>query len=222
LNLQASEPCAEPGCYVTHIYHITHISNLPAILASSGLDAKSVTREQGTSYIDIAHQNIQDRRSHVRVPIAPFGTLHDYMPFYFAPRSPMLFAIHKGAVVGYRGSQDEVIYLVSSVREVNVSGIPYTYTDGHATMAYTNFYNQVSDLAKLNWNILRARYWHDRAPGDDRKRRRQAEFLVYRHFAWSLVERIAVHDEVTLARVSDMLANADHQPIISVRSDWYY
>lgn len=217
-----SEPCAEPGCYITHIYHITHLDNLASILASYGLDANTVMRERGSSYTDIAHQNIQDRRTRVQVPIAPFGTLHDYVPFYFAPRSPMLYAIHKGAVAGYKGGQDQVIYLVSTVHKIEDSGTPYVYTDGHATMAYTSFYREVSDLSTLSWDILRAKYWSDRAPGDDRRRRRQAEFLVYKHLAWPLIERIAVHSEEASKQVREMLTGVDYQPEIAVRADWYY
>ncbi|PZS05378.1 MAG: DUF4433 domain-containing protein [Candidatus Chloroheliales bacterium] len=218
----ADQPCAEPGCHVTHIYHITHIDNLPSILLTSGLDAKSVTGKGGTGYTDIAHQNIQDRRARVSVPKPPFGTLHDYVPFYFAPRAPMLYAIHKGAVVGYSGGQNEIVYLVSTVNAVATNGTPFVFTDGHAIMAYTNFYTDTSDLARLNWEILRARYWQDRAPGDDRKRRRQAEFLVYQHFAWELTERIAVPSREIGEKVEGILAAVSHRPAVTLRRDWYY
>ncbi|WP_353620333.1 DarT ssDNA thymidine ADP-ribosyltransferase family protein [Geobacillus sp. AYS3] len=33
-----------------------------------------------------AHTRIQDRRLTTLVPLPPYGTLHDYVPFYFAPR----------------------------------------------------------------------------------------------------------------------------------------
>lgn len=43
----------------------------------------------------IAHNTIQDRRAQTYVPCLPGGNPHDYVPFYFAPCSPMLYAAHK-------------------------------------------------------------------------------------------------------------------------------
>jgi ssDNA thymidine ADP-ribosyltransferase, DarT len=134
----------------------------------------------------------------------------------------MLYAIHKGAVSGYNGSQNDIIYLVTTVNGVAASGTPFVFTDGHAIMAYTSFFIDVSDLAKLDWAILRARYWRDRAPGDDRKRHRQAEFLVYQHFAWELTERIAVRSAKIGEKVGEMLTAVPHQPAITLQADWYY
>jgi len=50
----------------------------------------------------------------VQVPLAPYGCVADYVPFYFAPRSPMLYKLHKGGVPNYTGGQDPLVYLVSS------------------------------------------------------------------------------------------------------------
>ncbi len=96
----------------TSIYHITHIRNLQSILQSGGLIANSRLKQQQTNYQDIAHGHIQDRRALTRVPCSAGGCLHDYVPFYFAPRSPMLYAIHKGNVQGYSGEQNSIIHLV--------------------------------------------------------------------------------------------------------------
>ena len=72
----------------TPIYHITHIENLGSILRAGGLRAVGRLREQGAGYQSIAYPHIQDRRGGVRVPCGVGGSLHDYVPFYFAPRSP--------------------------------------------------------------------------------------------------------------------------------------
>ncbi len=67
-------------------------------------------------YTSIAHQNIQDRRAYTQVPCGPRGWLHDYVPFYFGVRSPMLFTISRGNVEGYDRDQEDVIYLVSTAQ----------------------------------------------------------------------------------------------------------
>src|SRR5205809_213927 len=107
---------------LTPIYHFTHITNLERIVRSNGLWACNLLRGAGIDYLDIAHQNLQAQRALVRVRCHPGGTLHDYVPFYFAPRSPMMFAISKGNVESYPEGQEPLVYLVSSVEAVVNSG----------------------------------------------------------------------------------------------------
>ena len=92
------------------------------MLREGGLwcDAERLARRLGS--VGIAHQHIKERRARKVVPVASGGTLADYVPFYFAPRSPMLFAIHKGAVEDYRESQREILHLVSSIDAVQPGG----------------------------------------------------------------------------------------------------
>jgi ssDNA thymidine ADP-ribosyltransferase, DarT len=97
------------------IYHITHIDNLESILSEGGLLAYNVMLETQTNYTNIAYENIQDRRATIRVPCGGCGVLHDYVPFYFAPRSPMLYTINRGNVKSYTQGQSTVIHLVSYV-----------------------------------------------------------------------------------------------------------
>ena len=68
------------------LYHITDIRNLESILQQGGLLANNLGKEKGIEYQIIAHSNIQDRRLGKTVPLKPNGNLHDYVPFYFAPR----------------------------------------------------------------------------------------------------------------------------------------
>ena len=67
-----------------------------------------------------------------KVRTAAKGTLADYVPFYFAPRSPMLYTIHGGNVAGYTEGQKPVVHLVSSVDAAVALGKPWCFTDGHA------------------------------------------------------------------------------------------
>ena len=46
------------------------------------------------------------------VPIGPGGAVSDYVLFYFAPRSPMMYAIHRGNVPTYGELGTGIDYLV--------------------------------------------------------------------------------------------------------------
>jgi len=211
------------GGHMTPIYHITHISNLTSILKADGLWCDSRRREQGFPIVGIAYQNIKDRRAKRAVSVAARGTLADYVPFYFAPRSPMLYAIHTGAVEGYKGGQAAVLHLVSTVKTASGTGRPWCFTDGHADMAITDFCDDLDKLAKfIDFHIMQDRYWTDTPDQPDRRRRRQAEFLVHECFPWKFVTEIGVHDPDIAAQVAKILSPEKHQPRISVRPEWYY
>jgi hypothetical protein len=207
------------------IYHITAIQNLTSIINSGGIMSLNRLREGKTNYTNIAYESIQDRRSTKLVPCGAGGSLHDYVPFYFAPRSPMLYTIHRGNVEGYSQGQQQILHLVTTAESVNDRGLAYVYTDGHAVMEYSDFYDDIEYLYLepiIDWELMEARYWFDTEEDPDRKRRRQAEFLVYNFFPWHLVTEIGVINPTIQAQVSNLLLKSVHKPNILVRRDWYY
>lgn len=166
------------------IYHITHINNLESIISEGGLLAYNAMRTAEIQYTNIAYENIQNRRATFRIPCGAGGVLHDYVPFYFAPRSPMLYAINKGNVPNYSQGQAAVIHLVSSVDYIDAEGLDFVFTDGHAAMTFTDFFDDLNDLGAIDWDVMKSRYWNDTDEDNDRKRRRQAEFLVRNFLHW--------------------------------------
>jgi hypothetical protein len=178
--------------------------------------------ERKLAYVSIAHQHIKERRAHKPVPCAPGGTLADYVPFYFAPRSPMLYVINKGGVEGYTSGQRPIVHLVSSAEAVQAAGLPFAFTDGHAEMDISRFFTDLGDLEHVDWAIMSSRYWNDTLADGDRKRRRQAEFLVRRFFPMGLIERVGVINQSMAQSVSALFAPLAHIPPISAEPAWYY
>jgi hypothetical protein len=164
------------------IYHITHLDNLAAIIQQGGLLSNTRLQASHQNYRDISYSNIQDRRATKTVPCANQGVLHDYVPFYFAPRSPMLYTIHKGNVPNYQGGQAAILHLVTTVETIAASALVFTFTDGHAAMAYADFYTDLDALEIIDWEVMQSKYWYDTDDDPNRKYRRQAEFLVHHSF----------------------------------------
>jgi hypothetical protein len=204
----------------TPIFHITHVRNLPSIVACSELRAIALLGQ--ATFINLAHARIQQQRARTKVPCGQGGSLHDYVPFYFGPRSPMLYAIFKNQVEGYLEGQDPIVHLVSSAEAVNQAQLDFLFTDGHAVMAVTEFFEDLSQLANVDLPLMQARLWRDTESDPDRKRRRQAEFLVHRRFPLTLVERIVVRTKATRLAVEKVLRGAIHKPTVEMRSNWYY
>ncbi len=170
----------------------------------------------------IAHEHIKNRRAKRPVPTCEGGTLADYVPFYFAPRSPMLYAINGGYVEGYDGGQRPILHLVASVEAISEAGSPFTFTDGHADIFYSEYFDELDDLDKIDWDIMEERYWRDTAEDGDRKRRRQAEFLVHQFLPWNQIVEIGVINIDMAAEVTGIIEVADHKPNVVVRRGWYY
>lgn len=206
----------------TSIFHITNIDNLSLILASGILRTIADLKANRVGYTSIAHQSIRDRRSYTQVPCGPGGCLHDYVPFYFGVRSPMLYTISLGNVEGYEQGQESVIYLVSTAQTVSGANIGHVFTDGHGIMEITDFYDDFAHLGEVDWPLMKKKYWNDTVDDPDRKRRRQAEFFVHGGFPWTLVEAIMVMNNAREAQVQALLQRAAHKPPVSVQRNWYY
>ena len=200
------------------IYHITHVNNLPGIIASGRLICDRTA--QDLKLVNIGHNNIKERRLRKPVPVGPGGTVGDYVPFYFAPLSPMLYAIFKNKVAGYTAGQQPVIYLCSSTEAVHAAKCRWVFTEGHAVMDFTDFFDDFKDLGRIDWPLMQAKYWFDNDSHPDRSRRRQAEFLVHQFFPWNLVTKIVVYDAANAKVVSNILRG--QLPAVDIKRGWYY
>jgi hypothetical protein len=89
-------------------------------------------------------------------------------------------------------------------------------------MALSEFYNQSSDLNKIDWQIMKEIYWNDTEQDGDRKRRRQAEFLVKDFFPVHCLEGIAVKDRETETEIKKILEKHGNILPVRVKYEWYY
>jgi hypothetical protein len=205
----------------TPIYRIMHVDNLPVVIGCGYLLCEN-RRQQAGDWRSIAHENIQQRRRAQPVPCGLGGTVNDYVPWYFAPRSPMLYAHHKSSVPGNSDGQKVIIYLRSTIETVVRAGLPFVFTDGHGIMFNSSFYHDLGDLDKIDWPLMQSRYWNATNGDPDRPRRRQAEFLVHQRCPWTLVEEVVVYDRERLADVQSGLQGAVHRPNVRIDTSWYF
>jgi hypothetical protein len=207
---------------MTAIYHITHVDNLPALIARGALLSDTLIRQHGLAPRNIAYGNIKARRAATAVTVAPHGVVSDYVPFYFCPRSPMLYAVHGGQVPGYDGGQANVVHLVASAESLVASGLGCVHTEGHAAMQPIVFHPGCDGFPRLDWPLIRSGSWGNTPDDGDRKRRKQAEFLVHGSVPWTAISHVGVIDATIAGRVSTLLATAEHRPEVVVQRHWYY
>jgi hypothetical protein len=205
--------------HLSAIYHFTDVDNLEGILA-----ARSVRPHRAAPcVVDIADEAIKNGRTRVDVPCGPGGKVCDYVPFYFAPRSPMLFRIKCGGVEGVSSDQRRIVYLVSSTEAVLDPGHRCVFTDGNAAAAFTAFHEDPELLSEVvDWPLMRAHYWANTPEDSDRRRRRCAEFLVHEALPLEFITEIGVYDDDVRLRLARLTREAGLSIAVRVRSDWYF
>jgi hypothetical protein len=223
--LLPTEPVGEPEPWIegrTAVYHITHVSNLGSIVRSGQLSCENACATAGIEPVSIAYAGIKARRARTEVTVARGGTLADYVPFYYAPRSPMLYANHYyGGVAGAPGGQAGIVHLVSSVEALAEAG-KFVVTDGKPTEAVTVQYGDLDGLESVDWAVMPLKMWNDTDEAGDRKRRRQAEFLVHARAPINAFCTVGVLDSKTAEETVAALAVLPDPPTVRIRPDWYY
>lgn len=208
----------------TPVYRVMHVENLRTCLQRQALHAPNHMPNDGLTYKAIHNVDIQQRRRVVSIPCGSGGVIHDYVSFYFGPRSPMLLQLHTGRVAGYTEGQEPLIYLVSTAQAVLQSGHRFVFSDGHGIAGYTSWFDNLDDLDKVDWNAVYATLWKDTVDDMDRQRRKQAEFLVHMTCDWALVQEIGVVNDRTKAQVEGIIGGVSaalHRPV-HIRPTWYY
>jgi len=206
---------------LTPVYHITDIANLPGIVSNRGLHCDNKVGVK-LAPVSIGYSTLKERRARTPVPICESRVLADYVPFYFCTRSPMLYAVQSGSVEQYQNGQNGIIYLVSTAESIAAAGLDYCFTDGHAVEAFSAFFNDLKNLSEIDWNVINSWSWGNRDEDNDRKRRKQAEFLVYNFFPWDMVDTIGVIDASMQAQVQTIISSLPKKPIVTIHKDWYY
>ncbi len=201
----------------TPIYHFTHIQNLTRLVNEGMILCKNQMQSRNVRYTSSAFESVQGQRASFPVPVSRGGTIHDYVPFYFNSLSPMLYTISCNNVDNV--DMEDLVFFKSSVQAVNELDLDFAFTDGHGIMSLSDYYDDLSDLNKVPWNVINARYWTNFPDG---RRLRQSEFLVYRQFNWELIEEIGVYSQEMKIIVENAISRLQQRPIVKVRKDWYF
>jgi hypothetical protein len=206
------------------IYHITNVDNLPSIIGEGGLRPDSLLIASRASPAKIGMTAIKRRRLGLPLPCHAGDRVADYVPFYFCPRSVMLYLIHRGnhPELTYQGGQVPIVHLEAelgaTVAWADRKGSRWAFSLSNAGAYYTQFRKNLAELSEINWPAVAAT---DFKPSDI-KEGKQAEFLLHGAFPWPLVSRIGVYSQEIALRAHAALDTGAHRPAIQVRKDCYF
>lgn len=205
------------------IYHIVHVDRLAAIIADGCLwcDAEIARRAAPGTTIGMAGIKLR-RLTELRLMSHPDLFVGDCVPFYFCPRSVMLYMIARGnhPDLGYRGGQGPIVHLQAdlhaTVAWAHEHGRRWAFTLSNAGSRYFEDRHGLEYLGEIDWQAVRAADWRSCKEG------KQAEFLLEYSFPWSLVEYLGVASDRVSQQVLVALRGCEHRPPVEVRKDWYY
>ena len=204
------------------IYHIVHMDRLPSIIADNALlcDAEVAKKQRPGTCIGLS--NIKQRRLN-ELTLTSHPDLHvgDCVPFYFCPRSVMLYLIHKkNPELIYQGGQEPIVHLVADVHDAiawaQKNKHRWAFTTSNSGSYYFDDYADLRQLDTIDWNAVAATSW------GACKEAKQAEFLLEQHFPWSLIRGIGVYSERIAQKAAVALEKAASKPDLKVMPQWYY
>ena len=162
------------------------------------------------------------RLTELRLDSHPDVHVGDCVPFYFCPRSVMLYVISRAnhPELQYRGGQGPIIHLEADLRATvewaEENDLRWAFTLSNAGARYFEDRANLEQLDEIDWDAVAARDWRQCKEG------KQAEFLVEERFPWELVSRIGVRSRSVFLHATAELDGAEHRPALEVRPDWYY
>ena len=204
------------------IFHICHVDRLASIVAAGGLLSDAAVVQAAAPGTVIGMNHIKQRRlQELRLNSHPGLFVGQCVPFYFCPRSVMLFLIHRqNADLAYKGGQGPIIHLEAdlhaTVAWANAQPRRWAFTLSNAGSRYFEDRADLARLGDVDWDAVAARNW------SACREAKQAEFLLEHSFPWHLVERIGVLSQPIATQVAQTLPLGGHRPPVQILPAWYY
>jgi hypothetical protein len=136
---------------LTELHYITHIENVPSIMANGIV---SHYRASKLGHISVADEIVQERRARVIVPGGK--KLHEYVNLYIYARNPMMYKL--------KDRHSDLCILKISPKVLDLANV--VITDMNASSDYVQFKSSPEGLAEVDFSLVYAKYWTDTDRGE--------------------------------------------------------
>jgi hypothetical protein len=211
------------------IYHIVHVDRLPSIITDGYLWCDKEILRRAPLGTTIGMNDIKKRRL-TELTLTSYPDLHvgDCVPFYFCPRSIMLYLLYQAnhPELGYHGGPGPIVQmeadLDASVAWAKAINQRWAFTLSNAGAYYFEDRCDLRQLNEINWDAVQANQWAGNGIPSSVKEGKQSEFLMEYSFPWHLIERIGVHSLGIYKQVTNALPSGGHRPQVEIKPEWYY
>lgn len=153
------------------------------------------------------------------MPVGAGGTVHDYVPFYFCSKNPMLLSVLNTKNV----DQQHILFLCLGIDILNREGTVFTDASAN-TKVPPNFFDDPEDLDKLDWAAINSLKWGSKS--DEERHHRMAELLVHNHVDIKDIGHIVVWNWSMKKSVIETFEQKDVEPpevhIESFNGRWFF
>ncbi|PWK00909.1 uncharacterized protein DUF4433 [Flavobacterium araucananum] len=200
-----------------YLFRMLHIDNMEHVLQHGITKIDSVNANK--NYKAIGDGSLINNRNFFFTPNGK--TLSNYIPFYFWCRMPMLYVIQKGFNGVQATSAENIVYCITTVAQIINLGLDYIFTDGHAVNCLSSFFlpNEITKIEEIiDLKVIKDSYWND--PKDlDKKRRKEAEFLIEKDIPCEAIGRYAVYNQKAKDKLLGLGIPDDK---ILIKSEFYF
>ncbi|NJL14150.1 MAG: DUF4433 domain-containing protein [Microscillaceae bacterium] len=134
---------------------------------------------------------------------------------------PMLYVVQNGFNMVTRTPAENIVYCVSSVQKTIDLKLDFVFTDGHAVDGFSTQYT-IEDIHNIDSiidkNAIDSKYWRDENDLD-KKRRKEAEFLVLGDIAPDGILGYLTYKENAKKRIIDFGADASR---VVIKPEYYF
>jgi ssDNA thymidine ADP-ribosyltransferase, DarT len=210
------------------IYHIVHVDKLASIAADGFLWSDTEMASRPATGTVIGMNTIKARRmNELTLTSHPGLYVGQCVPFYFCPRSIMLYMIHmRNSELAYQGGQDDIVHLVSSMNDAiawaEAQDRRWAFTLSNAGSRDFEDRADLDCLNEVNWDAVAAHRWSGGTVDPGVKRGKQAEFLLEHGFPWHLIRGIGTKSDRVARLAAQALGGGGQQMTIRAKPDWYY
>ena len=205
------------------IYYIVHLGRLGSIVDGGYILCGREVEKQKLKGIEIGMDTVKRRRmKELRLSSHKNIYVGDCTPFYFCPRSVMLYLLHKGnhPDISYTEGQEPIVHLEANLYEsvewADANNRCWAFTSSNAGSRYFEDYADLKELHRIDWNAVQSQNWIKC------KEEKQAEFLIEYGLSFGLVKNIGVQSKRTKDSVLDIVSGSSWQPNIKIVREWYY
>lgn len=202
-------PPTADGCLDWLVWHFTTWANLEQVAAAGRLLCDRAAK--GAEPVGDA--NIKQGRMNRLVALPaeagypPNVTVGDHVPFYFAPRSPMLLKVLSRRAQ-YAGDHAGLVMLGTVIRSVVESGGSWCVADRNAGSPLVQFSQDLGNLGSfIDFDLMKRYRWSNTPDDPDRQTRRAAEFLVLREVPVTMVTQVVTSTSAGVSRARQILQN---------------
>ena len=203
-----------------YIFRILHIDNIDFILRAGKLTTYNNT-DRDPNYTGIGEQELIGLRADHEITTSHsnnrFCPSCEFLPFYFQPKSVMLYKIQKE----FGNLPENIIYVVYKLEDI-LEDVEFLFTDGHGYARMTQWFDDIAHLEEIDWNIVNAAFWANTDDDSDRKRRKQAEFWIHEELPLDNITGIAVYNEACKTRIDALCAQYEREIEVKVKPNYYY